>query len=214
MSIFGFYFVGSLLGEMKWPRKLGMFKGDGYDTFIVDSTIDAMVDWAAAIGAGRPKRGLQVISEMFRDRWDAENPPDIKMFVETARKDWQPDARPCEVVKPVHLAQAFGKSISVKDFQDSRLRTALEQYTLFALLLGLANPKSFATWYTGQAAEAERSLPFARHAGLEVDSLPSLEEFIENSDQILDSYEREVGPLPSIPTRLLSDAQALGWRVS
>ena len=31
MSILAYYFASQLLGEDGWPRKLGRFKGEGYD---------------------------------------------------------------------------------------------------------------------------------------------------------------------------------------
>ena len=50
MSIFGFFFVTSLLRETGWPRKQGILGGETYDTMIVDGVIDQMVDWGAALG--------------------------------------------------------------------------------------------------------------------------------------------------------------------
>lgn len=137
MSILGFYYVGSLLREMGWPRKQGLFRTEAYDTAIVDAAIDQMVDWAASLGAGRPAVALRIIAEMFRDRdWDAQGAPDIEVFINGSRKSWdeQPKAAPREIIKPVRLAGAFGASISHKNLQDSRLRTALEQYVLESLL--------------------------------------------------------------------------------
>ena len=68
MSIFAFYFVGNLLREAGWPRKLGLFKGEGYATIIADGVIDQMVTWGASLGAGRPSLALQVLAEVYRDR--------------------------------------------------------------------------------------------------------------------------------------------------
>ena len=46
MSIFGHYFVGSLVRRAGWPRKLGLFRGEGIATAVTDPYIDLMVDWA------------------------------------------------------------------------------------------------------------------------------------------------------------------------
>lgn len=216
MSIFGFCFVGSLLREAGWPRKQGMFKGEVYDTAIVDTVIDQMVDWAAALGAGRPRLALQVIAEMFRDRdWGGDDAPEIKTFVDSAQDTWNSSASvaPREVVQPVRLAKSFGKSIDLKAFKDARLQVALEQYFLGALLWGLSNPDRFAAWYASTAKHQESSLPIMRKSGLAVDALPALPQFFEDSEEILRDYEREMGSLPSIPQKLLSDARLLGWKV-
>lgn len=50
MAIVGFYFVSGLLRVAGWPRKQGVFRKEVLDTAILDSAIDQMVDWAAALG--------------------------------------------------------------------------------------------------------------------------------------------------------------------
>ena len=53
-----------------------------------------------------------------------------------------------------------------------------------------------------------------RSAGVDVGELPPLPEFLASSEQIVHDYERDIGPLPSIPPTLLDDAVALGWRIT
>lgn len=216
MSIFGYYFVKSLLRAAGWPRKQGLFKREGYDTAIMDAAIDQMVDWAASLGAGRPSLALRIIAEMFRDRnWESDGAPQIRSFIGAARESWDsaPNAAPRQVVQPIRLAKAFGASISTKDFQDARLRVALEQNVLEALLWGLANPDRFATWYAGAAQRLQSSLNHMRSSGLAIDALPSMAEFFDQSEEIIRNYERDIAPLPTIPEKLLSDARALGLNV-
>jgi hypothetical protein len=216
MSIFGFYFVSSLLREMGWPRKQGLFKGQGFDTLVVDATIDQMIDWAAALGAGHPRLALQVIGEMLRDRdWAGDDAPKIKVFVDGAQDTWNRSASvaPHEIVKPIIRVAKFGKSISLKDFKDARLRVALEDGLFEPLLWGLSNPDRFATWYASNLQHNESSLPFMRKAGLVIDPLPPLAQHFRDSEQILRDYEHEVGVLSPIPPQLMSDATALGWKL-
>lgn len=217
MSIFGYYFVESLLREAGWPRKQGLFKGEAYDTTIADAAIDQMVDWAASLGAGRPALALQIIAEMFRDRnWDSDNAPQIDTFISGTRESWNnaPNSAPQEIVRPIRLASAFGAVISLKDFQDARMRVALEQNVLEAVLWGLANPDRFTMWYADAAQRHESSLGLMQSSGLAVDKLPALDEFFDQSEEIVRNYERDVGPLPTIPGKLLSDARALGIKVN
>lgn len=144
MSIFGFFLVTSLLREAGWPRKQGIFWAEAYDTAIADSAIDQMVDWGAAIGAGRPRLALQMIAEMLRDRdWESADAPDIKVFIDSVQGSWSAALSPRDAVQPIRLAEHFGRSIGLKDFKDSRLRAALEQHLLEALLWGLSNPNRF-----------------------------------------------------------------------
>jgi hypothetical protein len=213
MSIFGYYFVVSLLDEMGWPRKQGLLKREVYDTTLLDAVIDQMIDWAASLGAGRPFVALQIIAEMFRDRnWDGGDAPQIEKFINSARPLWdsKPKAAPREIVNKPKQFKTYGAKMSKKNFQDPRLRVILEHYFLDALLWGLANPDRFKLWYTDYAQHHESSLNFMQRSGLNVDKLPVLGEFFTLSEEIVRDYERDIVSLPSIPDKLLSDARRVG----
>jgi hypothetical protein len=214
VSILGVFFVTSLLREAGWPRKQGIFGGETYDTLIVDSVIDQMVDWGAALGAGRPRAALQVLSEMYRDKdWEGDNPPNVMMFVDSMQSTWSAAQSPREAVTPIRFAKAFGRSMPPDAFNDARAQVALEQQLLEAIFWGLSNPKRFEAWYESYAAKRGSSLPTMQKAGLDVGSASPLSQFFEDRELILREYERAVGPLPPIPARLISDARALGWIV-
>jgi hypothetical protein len=217
VSIFAQYFAIQLLGHMGWPRKLGRFKGEGYETAIADLAIAQSIDWGASIGAGHPRIALQMIAEMFRDRdWDGDDPPNVKVFVEGVRQQptWTAGS-PREAVRPLQLETSWPKStITVEEFQDRRLGAPMEQLLLHALLWGLSEPDRFEAWYAAHGAEHEAGLPLAQRAGLDMEALPSLAQSYENSAEIVRDYERDIAPLPlSIPARLLADAEALAWRI-
>ncbi len=89
----------------------------------------------------------------------------------------------------------------------------MQQVLLQALLWGLSNPDRFGAWYSAQHLHLESMRPTAFSAGLELDTWPSLPQWFEDCEQIVRDYERDIGPLPPIPARLLADAEALGWRV-
>jgi hypothetical protein len=166
----------------------GMFKGEGYDTFIADTAVAQSIDWGAALGAGCPRLALQMIAEMFRDRdWEGDDAPDVKGFLEGASEGtWSTAASPREAVQPVQLAKHWRKSrISAEEFEDRRLSAPMEQLLLEALLWGLSNPDRFEAWYRSNLAGHESTLPTMRSAGIEVGELPSLEHFFEESAQIV-----------------------------
>lgn len=219
MSIFAFYFATQLLSEAGWPRKLGMFKGVGYNAEMVDAVFAQSIDWGAAVGAGRPQLGLSMIGEMFRDRdWEDDNAPNVKGVVEGLREDerespWGKATSPQDAV-PSRVQFAAGMT-SLSHEQYLGLKGApTEQYLLSAVLWGLDNPDRFEAWYSSKLADFASNLPVYRKAGLDVeDELPSLLEHFENSEEIVRDYERDIQPLPSIPPRLLADAERLGWRV-
>lgn len=218
MSDFALYFVTALLAEAGWPRKQGFRdKGGSYDTFIVDRALAQSVDWGAALGAGRPRLSLQMITEMFRDHdWDSDDGPNVKGVVTSLQDSdiWSAAASPQDAAQPMQLAKHFGKSMKPEQLVDARLRPALEQPLLEALLWGLANPGRFEAWYDSTLPDHASKMEMYRSAGLDEAELPPLPELLANSEQIVHDYERDIGPLPSIPPRLLDDAIALGWKVS
>ena len=88
---------------------------------------------------------LQMIAEMFHDRdWDSDDGPDVKMVIEglAGQDTWSAAASPRDVVQPVQLAEHLAKSIRPQQFQDARLRAAMEQDLLQALLWGAIQPRS------------------------------------------------------------------------
>lgn len=213
MSIFGFYFVSTLLREMGWPRKQGLFKKEVIDTNTLDSTIDQMVDWAAALGAGRPSLALQMIAEMFRDRdWDGSDPPNIEHFISGMRssnESWTTISgrAPHDIIEPTRFSKT-GASMPAKTLND--VRSGLEHFVLEGILWGFANPDAFEKWYVARHREQINQLPTMRKAGLDIGGLPDLQEFLANSEQILRGFEAEIGPLPTIPAKLIADARKIG----
>jgi hypothetical protein len=218
MSIFTFYFATQLMGEAGWPRKLGMFKGVGYDTLLADAALAQSIDWGAGLGAGRPGRALQMIAEMYRDRdWhgtgEGTDPPNFEAFVESTQETWSRAASPREAVRPVPLAKSWHKStITVEELKDPRLMVPAEQLLLQALLWGLSYPESFNAWFSKDVTNRE-SIATMLAAGVEVGQPPTLEQYFEAGEQIVLDYERDIGPLPLIPPKLVADAQDLGWRI-
>lgn len=232
MSIFGVYFVTGLMREAGWPRRKGIFNSTAvFDALILDHAIDQMIDWAAALGAGRPMLALQTIANIFRDRdWTSDERPNIKLFMEEARaenENWRAGCAvaPHKVVQPtrfagadVHRQAAEGimelgakwkaPTMDVKDFKE--LRQPLEHWFLQGVLWGLGNPGAFETWYRTHFEERTKSLDFMRQSGLAIEEPIDLPEFLADSEMILRNYERDIGPLPPIPESLLADARALG----
>lgn len=213
MSMFGFYFVQNLLKQAGWPRKKGFLGGPVYDTFLVDQVIDQMLGWAASLAAGHPGLSLQMIAEMFRDRdWDGDDPPDVKMVIDGSRAEWNkaPEGGPSEVIKPWRLSSNMGKTMPANNLADRKLIAALEQLCLEAIMWGLGNPDRVKAWYTNHRTKIHAALADMQKAGLEVDALPDLNEWLEQCASILNDYERDIQPMAQIPQKLLQDAQVMG----
>lgn len=215
MSIFGFYFVSGLLREAGWPRKKGLLNKAVLDTAILDAAIFQMIDWAACLGAERPMLALQAIAEIYRERdWNSDDVPEISKLINGLKaKDelWRATSGvvPRDVVRPTRFADA-GPTLDAKALTDARARSALEKWFLLGLLWGFSNPEAFRSWYKLYASDLMDGLPAMRQAGLMVDVPADLPQLLAESEAILRRYERDIGPLPDIPAKLLADARALG----
>jgi hypothetical protein len=210
-------FARRLLHEAGWPRKLGLFKGEGFDTTMVDVAFAQANELGAALGAERPSLALQMIAEMYDDRdWEGGDAPDLKVHVEELRKlAWGTAASPQEAA-PLPAFAAAGAALTVEQFDRREFRRTMEQPFLNAILWGLEHPDRFEAWFTAEKAEDDSMLPLARKAGLGVDDeLPSLSEFVAIGEELVRGYEQfgKESQLSPVPPRLLADAKALGWRV-
>lgn len=222
MSIFGLYFTKNMLMQTGWPRKQGLLDKQIVNSMVYDNTIDQMIDWAAALGAGNPKLSLQIISYMFQDKdWDGPDRPQIKTFIEGVKKELKEKnlnlekTAPHDIVEHTKVENHFGENIDIKVIQDKRNIPILEYQFLSGLLYGLGNASSYNSWYQNHLEEVSKKLPEMKKAGLYIDELPSLNENSANSEQIIKGYEEEMGiSLPSIPDKLLDDAKGLGIKIN
>jgi len=217
-SIFGFYYVVSLLSIMGWPRRRSLFNSEAVvDSTILDLAIEQMIDWAASIGACRPELGLQTIASMFRDMdWNSGEALDISVATDNLRKQWIEGGNsnnPREAVGPAKFSE-HSNVISMKQLKDKETKYALEVYCFESLLWGLINPDSFKTYYSTNEERQRERMPEYKKAGLAVDYIPTLDQMLKEGEEILRGYEREVRPLSLIPQKLLNDAISLGIRVN
>lgn len=104
----------------------------------------------------------------------------------------------------------MGPTVDAKALTDERLRLGLEQWFLEGVLWGVGNPKACETWYQAHTEHQMKNLEFMQQAGLAVDAPPHLQQFLADSEELVRSYERNVGSLAAIPERLRADARALG----
>ncbi len=213
MSMFGFYFVSNLLNQAGWPRKKWFFGGSYCDTLIVDTSIDQMLGWSASLAAGLPESSLRIIAEMHRDKdWEGTNPPDITIFIEGAQREWDKhlDGSPTEVIQPKRLSNMYGKSIPAKLLADRKIIAGLEELCHDTIMWGLGNPARVKKWYERHRQAMNAKLTNMKRAGLQVDTPPGWDDWIEECASILSDYEREIQPLPQIPRKLRQDAKKVG----
>ncbi len=218
MAIFGLYYTKNMLRLMDWPRTQGTFKKSQYiDSTIFDGTIDQMVDWAAALGAGKPKLALQIVAYIFKDAdWEGADPPQLRQLCEEMNAKYREESAdfnttaPHDIVHRVHIAETFGPTIKAEALLDKRLQGRLESDFLGGLMYGFSNPKSYEAWHSNHLAEFEKDKELIQKMDIGVDKLPTLSETYRDSEEIIQNYEKEMEiKLPPIPDKLLVDAKAL-----
>jgi hypothetical protein len=217
MSIFGYFYIVYLLKEMDWPRKRGFFRQLAYDTTVVDMAIDQMIQWAAALGAGRPLLALQMIAEMNRNQdWDSEDAPQIIKAINIARKQWDQklNASPQEIIAPIRFEKKYGKYIHPNVLGDKFILKMTEGYVLLGLLWGLVNKARFIRWYSEEHKRFETRKELYNQMKLNVESPPIIGEYYQQCGEIVRAYEQKFNMLPKIPNKLLSDAKILGIEVN
>jgi len=212
MSFFAYHFIEGVLMKSGGPKRKSFFNSSAvFDSRLVDVVSEQMIDYASAIGACRSKLALQIISNMFKDRdWSADDGPKILDFI-NKREEWKTEniLAPHEIINLEPFSKHFGKTVPVSFLK--KMQTNWEQEFLLALLWGLSNPDKFKLWYEKKYNEDKKILEEAKKAGLDVDFIPTLEQYLSSCEEIIKNYEHKMGNLPTtIPPRLIADAQKLG----
>jgi hypothetical protein len=216
MSIFGTYFVRTLLELEGWPREKNILSKAVYDTLIVDSVIDQMLVWGTSLGAGRTKLSLKILAEIHKDKdWDGDDAPTIINVIKSSRENWDklPEGSPSEVIQPTRLTRHFGKSMPSKYIEDKTVMSALEQFFQESVILGLGNPDHFKIWYNNDSARRKSSLQDYKRSGLDVEAPPPLDEWFDKCESIIKDYEHHFHPMPEIPEKLFADAKSVGINI-
>jgi hypothetical protein len=217
MSIFGTYYTVNLLREAKWPRKQGLLKKEVYDIFIVDRTIESMVDWAASIGAGNPLVALKIIAYVYQDRdWKTDEAPNLPMYVEGMQNSYQERGldpsitAPSNLNKPFQFENHFKSPLPANAFGNKDTKNILETSFIAGLIYGLSHPKAYESWYEHNLKEHHKNKDIYKDMNLDLDELPDLKENYANSIEIIELYENEMDiTFPPIPDELKKQA----WQI-
>ncbi len=212
-SIFGFYYVVGLLGHMGWPRRRSLFNSEAvFNSLVLDSVIDQMIDWSASIGACRTDLALKIIATMFReDDWNNDASFNLPKIVNDSKKTWieRGNSNPKEIVHSMRFSK-LKDVISSKDLKNKDTQFLLEQYFFEGLIWGLVNSSSFKIYFETNEKKQKDLLPLYEKSGLEIDSIPTLDRILKEGEEILSGYEKEIRPLSSPPQKLIKDALSLG----
>ena len=182
------------------------------DVTVLDATIDQMIDWAAGIGAGKPKLAVMILASLYNDRdWDSDDAPNFEMFVESQNEDFTKRGLDLGTTPPHDLFEVsrFGahskKPVPYQVLSDPKLREILETTFAGALLFGLSHSDEFESWYENQLVEFNSNRATYEKAGLEMDDLPTLQDYYSNAEDVINLYVQETGKELPMPKPKLLD---------
>lgn len=213
-SIFGFYYIMGLLSHMGWPRRKSFLNSEAVvDSLMLDSAVEQMIDWAASIGACRPKLALQIIATMLRETdWESKDAMNLSVEVNNMKKQWAERGNsdnPREAVKPVKFSK-HSKAMTMKQLKDKEISHAFEVYCYESLIWGLTNSDNFKIYFSANEERQRERMPEYKKAGLAVDYIPTLDQILKEGEEILEGYGKEIRQLSPVPQKLLKDAISLG----
>lgn len=203
-----------LLSHMGWPRRKSLLNSTAVvDSLILDSAVEQMIDWAASIGACRPKSALKIIATVLRGTdWESKDAMNLSLEVGNMKKQWAERGNsdnPREAVKPVKFSK-HSKVMTMKQLKDKEISHAFEVYFYESLIWGLVHPDGFKTYYSANEERQKEKMPEYKKAGLAVDYIPTLDQILKEGEEILKGYEKEIRELSPIPQKLQNDAISLG----
>jgi len=212
-TFLGIHYVNGVLEATGWPKRKSLFNSTAVvDSLILDMTIGQMIDWAASIGACRPKLALQILATMFsKVDWGKVGLFDI-IKIDDARQVWNycGNKNPRKIVNPKQFSK-YGESTEASLLNDKKTLSLLENYCMESLFWGLNNPDKFLDYFNSERENQIDRLEEYKKAGLEVNSIPTIEEFLNDGEKIISSYEEKMArPLLPIPRRLIDDMLQLG----
>lgn len=215
MAILGLYFTKNMLNQTGWPRKKGVFSKSVIDSAILDGIINQMIDWAASVGAGRPKLAIQVLAYEFMGKdWGSGDAPDIVKCFMLMEKDLHQNKAPHEIVERETITKSFGALVRGDITTDKQFIALLENYFIIGVVLGLGGKESFESWHSKMNEDFEKNEELYKTARLDVGGLRSLNQYYEASAEIVMLYLKEMDvKQPKIPKNLLEDARSLGAKL-
>lgn len=210
MSFFAYHYMENLLLATGGPKRRSFFNSEAvFDATLVDTVEKQMIEYGAALGACRSKLALQIITSAYKDKnWESEDAPDIKKFITEAFQS--DEVVPTKVVQPISFLKQ-GNEVAVTTLHNREIQAGLEQIFIEALLWGLSHPNEFKSWYEKDYEEKIRNLDKYMESGLDINSIPTLFQYLSECDKMIDDYQQKMGPLPqTIPHRLIADVEQLG----
>lgn len=204
------YFLFSSLESAGWPRKTSLFGAEGVPAEVLDAVWLTTVQAATGLGAGRPYRACQIITQLFTPDWKTVNGDDWLAELDPAkivhkRSDVQPWEALISATRP-SLPSGFlkWKLLIKSNFFDY----ATVNFS-HGLLFGLLHPVESGDALSAERARYRTDAPGMVKAGLDIPLEPAWADnaaYFAWLEQTVAEYEEKVGLLPPPAAPLLAAA--------
>lgn len=216
MSFFAYHNIETMSLEMGGPKRRSLFNSEAvFDASVIDMIIKHMIDYAAALGACRPRLALQILATVYKNRdWEGKDAPQILDFINKSKQRWKEkkDLAPHDIIKFSSFSE-HEELVSVKTLHNKEIQSGMEQKFVEGLLWGLTNSNEFKSWYEIDRKEKESHIPEYKSAGLNVRQFPELSEYLQECEKMVGEYVKKMGSLSPIPQKLLDDVRELSLEV-
>lgn len=208
MTFCTYYLIGGL-NSMGWPKKTGLFiKKERVNSGVLFVAVQNLVKNAIALGVSRPNIAINLFADLFTERdWTQESIKQIWDDFNPHKKICNnPDKAPEETVAPLPLAvsENFETLIEWKFIFQETFQTLLHGKFGEGLVWGLSHPKEASACHKEQQQDHLKKLPKMLEAGLDVRPLENLDTIAEETEEIVNSFQREIRPLVKVPRELLN----------
>ncbi|MBN2591666.1 MAG: hypothetical protein JXA96_17505 [Sedimentisphaerales bacterium] len=208
------YCLYGLLNSMGWPRITGLFsRRKVVSQIVVYNSVEVLVKAAVSLGAASPYIAIKLLTDIFRKRdwvnqsvkeiWDALDP--------TEQVSSQPEKSPIKVIAA--CPESFFTSINKDEIHSNLIEwesILIKEFKAYynwvfaqGLVWGLSYPKEAIEYYEKERNEYLEIFPDALSCGLDVHSPETIEGFIDEIEELVNSFQKEIHSLADAPKELL-----------
>jgi len=203
------YYLIGFLNSMGWPRKTGLFiQKEVVNRIILFEAVQVSVNAAIALGVARPNIAVNLLADLFSKRdWAQESTKEIWDELDPHEEICNNSNKtPEETIAPIPQAvfEELNSLIDWKFVFQEEFQLQLHWRFGKGLVWGLSHPKEALACHEEQQQKDLKKLPAMLKSGLDIHPLENLNEFAEQAEEVVNSFQREIHPLVDVPKELLN----------
>jgi hypothetical protein len=211
MSRFTLWFIAEHLRRMGWPKK-EIFGRNYVDSRILDVVVEQSIEIAVGLGAGRPKIGLAIIADIFKNNlWTKESTSKLLQYLDTGLSkirlniENNTELFPWQVLCADFKVAPYLKKIEWNKLDDSGFVSVCSKATACGIFWGLINFNEMEAIFNKSKIRYKQITPEVVQHGLAVSvqyPWSSLDQFFMWCEELVQIFESVRPPLSEIPIEL------------